>query len=169
MRCLTSARFTMKATVLSQGSYGSDSVTEAGYFTDRQNPLTFEIERVWVPLDSDPVTGGTQPYEFDCVVRGIVDGGIRVAGTTERLTPSGTIESADYARMQFPPNVPISKRDRIYNVKDSNGVLAWKEEEYNGAATVFDVLGVTPIFDPFNNHIENHALLQRADVQSIGA
>lgn len=169
MRCLTSARFTMTATLLSQGSYGTTDVEQPGYFTERQNPETFEIERIWVEADSNILEPGTQPYTFKCVARGIVDGGIRVAGTTERITPSGVIESADYIMMQFPPDIPMSKRDRVYNIKDSKGNITWKEEEYSGAATVFEVLGVTPIYDPFNRHVENHALLQRAEVQSVGS
>lgn len=169
MRCISSARFNMTATVLRQGDYGEPTVEQAGYWTERQNPITLEIERVWVADDTDLVTAGVQEGTFKCIARGIVEGGIRVAGTTERITPSGVIDSADYVQLQFGPNVEISKRDRVYNIKSSNGLLVWKEEEHNGAATIFEVLGVTPIIDPFGRHVENHALLQRAEVQGSGA
>lgn len=166
MRCLTSVRMNMRATLLSQGDYGTVEVEEAGYFVERQNPVTFQLERVWVTKDSDPDTPDVQPLVFKCIARGIVDGGIRVAGTTERFLPSGIIESADYVRMQFPANIIISKRDRVYNITNNAGKAIWVEEEYNGAPTVFEVLGVQPILDPFGNHVENHALLQRAEVQN---
>lgn len=156
----------MTATVLRQGNYGEGAVRAAGYWTNRQNQNTLEIERVWVNTDSDSVTSGIQEETFRLVARGVVEGGIRVAGTTERYTPTGVLDSADYVVIQFGPNVELSKRDRVYNIKGSNGLLIWKEEEYDGAATVFEVLGVTPIVDPFGRHIENHALLQRAEVQS---
>ena len=165
MRCITSARFNMTATVLRQGNYGEEEVEQAGYWAERQNPETLEIERVWVNVD-DPTTPEIDATSFNCIARGIVAGGIRVAGTTERITPQGVLDSADYVFMQLGPNLELSKRDRIYNIKSSNGHLVWKEEEHNGAATVFEVLGVTPIMDPFGRHIENHALLQRAEVQS---
>lgn len=151
--------------MLSQGDYGEVVVESEGYWTERQNPYTLEIERTWVDLDSD-AAAGMQPTTFKCIARGVVEGGIRVAGTTERYTPTGVLDSADYVVIQFGTQVELSKRDRVYNIKGSNGLLIWKEEEYNGAATVFEVLGVTPIVDPFGRHIENHALLQRAEVQS---
>lgn len=168
MRCISSARFNMTATVLRQGEYGDENVEQSGYWTERQDPITLEIIRVWVPTDTDPGTAGIQAATFKCIARGIVDGGIRVAGTTERITPQGIIDSADYVQLQFPTSVEISKRDRVYNIKGSNGLLVWKEEEFNGAATIFEVLGVTPILDPFGRHMENHALLKRAEVQSDG-
>lgn len=168
MRCITSVRFNMRATLISQGQYGTTATQSAGHFANRQNPITFEIERVWVETDSNAVDPGVQPITFACIARGIVDGGIRVAGTTERILPSGQVESVDYVRMQCLPTVPISKRDRVYNIIDGNGLLAFKEEEYNGAATVFEVIGVTPIFDPFGSNVENHVLLQRAEVQKVG-
>jgi hypothetical protein len=63
--------------------------------------------------------------------------------------------------------VTLSKRDRITNVSNAKGEIIWKEEEIQGApATVFIVMGVTPVVDPFGNHIENTALIQRAQVQS---
>jgi hypothetical protein len=155
----------MKATVLRQGDYGEVEVEEAGHFVSRQNPITYEIERVWVPVDSDDATPDLQVYTFPLVARAIIDGGIRVAGTTERFLPSGVIESADYVRIQFPASVELSKRDRVYNIKNRDGIVLWKEEEYNGRPTVFEVLGVSPVTDPFGKLVEQHALLQRAEVQ----
>ena len=166
MRCITSARYTMVATVIRQGEYGTPRTS--GSYQNRQNPVTFEIERVWVPVVDNPNTSVVENGDFPCIARGIVDGGIRVAGTTERITPSGVIESADYVRMQFGPGVNISKRDRVYNIRDKQGKVLWKEEEHDGGPTVFEVLGVTPIFDPFNRMVEQHALLQRAEIQSYG-
>jgi len=166
MRCLTSARFNLVATLLSQGEYGS-AITSTS-FVGRQNPVTLEIDRDWTP-DTDKVTAGTQQIDFPLIARGIVDGGIRVVGTTERINPDGAFVSEDYVRIQYPTNIEISKRDRIYNIRNpKTGVAIWKEEEFDGEPTVFEVLGVTPILDPLGQHVENQALLQRAEVQSIG-
>lgn len=169
MRCITSARFNMTATILYQGDYTPAPVdnTEEGHWVEgKQDPLTGEINRVWVPADGDSVTPGVQEVRVKCIVRGIPDGGIRVAGTTERITPDGVWESADYAKMQLPPNVKISKRDRVTNITNRRGEYPWKEEEFDNRPTVFEVLGVGPIFDPFGNHIESSVLLQRAEIQT---
>ena len=159
--CLTSARFNMKATLLSQGVTQPDT---EGHWVEKQDPDTGEITRVWT-VDTDQTTPGDQVVEIPCIVRGIVDGGIRVAGTTERYTPSGIYENIDYAKMSFPKGYVVTKRDRITNIKNAQGEIIWKEEEFDSSATVFEVMGVTPILDPFGTHIENMALLQRAEVQ----
>lgn len=148
------------------GDTNEDGEIIAGHYEDKQDPITGEIERVWVVEDVDPVTPGVQEKRVKCIVRGILDGGIRVAGTTERITPQGIYENIDYVKMQFPANITITKRDRITNVTNRNGVVVWREEEFDNRPTVFDVLGVTPVLDPFGNHVENSALLQRADVQN---
>lgn len=170
MRCLTSARFNMTATVLTQGEIVADEVNEdgtvtAGHWESKQDPETGEIIRIWVVEDTDPITPGTQEKRVKCIVRGILDGGIRVAGTTERYTPQGILESVDYVKMQFPASVKITKRDRVTNVANRHGIIIWREEEFNNAPTIFDVLGVTPITDPFGNLIEWTALLHRSEVQ----
>jgi len=166
MRCITSARFNMYADILRQDQYGTPRTP--GSYVEKQNPITFEIERIWTS-DSDAVTGGIQLESMPVIARGIVEGGIRVVGTTERYTPGGLLESADYVRLQFPPNYGVSKRDRITNIRSKKGGdILWAEEEHDGAPTVFEVLGVTPIFDPFGMHVENQALLQRAEVQVYG-
>lgn len=160
--CLTSARFNMTATVLNQGATEPDVV--GGRWEEKQDPDSGEIIRVWV-VDSDPDTPDVQERKVACIVRGILDGGIRVAGTTERYTAAGVYDNIDFAKMSFPAGESISKRDRITNIKNRDGVIVWKEEEFNGAPTVFEVLGVTPVVDPFGTHIENTALLQRAEIQ----
>jgi hypothetical protein len=99
------------------------------------------------------------------MVRGVIVGGVRAAGTTEIFDPKGVYENIDFVKMNFPADVVITKRDRITNVTGPDGNVIWKEEEFSGAATVFDVLGVTPVIDPFGMLVENFALLQRAGVQ----
>jgi hypothetical protein len=99
------------------------------------------------------------------MVRGITNGGIRVAGTTQRYT--ALYENIDWAVMTFPKSVVLTKRDRITSISNSAGAVIWEEEEMDGRPpTVFMVMGSTPVIDPFGNHIENTCLLQRAQVQS---
>lgn len=168
MRCITSARFNMTSTVLTQddqGQYDDNNLGEVGHWENRQDPETGEIIRVWVVEDADPVAPGVQAKTVKCIVRGILDGGIRVAGTTERYTPQGLIESVDYVKMQFPASVTITKRDRVTNIANRKGIIIWREEESDNAPTIFDVQGVTPVVDPFGNLIEWSALLQRSEAQ----
>lgn len=175
MLCITSARFNLTAQRIVQGEdtrVDTETLNESGSYQYQQDPDSGALVRRWVTSqDIDPVTEGNQGAQgltIPCIVRGIVDGGIRVTGTTERFTPGGLYENIDFARMTFPAGYVLTKRDKITNIRNKAGYLIWKEEEYDDSATVFDVMGVTPIVDPFGTHIENQALLQRAEVQQYG-
>lgn len=146
-----------------------------GNWTKSQDPLTGQVVRVWQPfpdLPSTPNVNESVTYAtFPCIARGIVDGGIRVAGTTERF--GDTYENIDFVKMWTPPHIMISKRDRVTNIKDPRGHIMWADEEFNDRmaevpapprATVFNVNGVTPLFNAFNRHTENFVLLERAEV-----
>jgi hypothetical protein len=177
--CLTSARFNMKADILRQ-SDGQSTPTSEGEWRDYQDPITGEIIRKWYPVGDNPATpddnegvnAGTMPV----MARGIIDGGIRVAGTTE--TWGETYIDIDYVRIEFPASYILTKRDRITNIRDKKGHIVWLEEELGPEdadsdpdtpktfrATVFNVKGVTPVIDPFGRHSSNVAMLERANVQ----
>lgn len=168
MRCLRSARYTMTAEVLRTGtSAPGDTVDldEEGTWETQQDEISGEIISVWVPLVSDTPTG-TTVVKIPCMVRSIVDGGIRVAGTTERFGKE--YENIDFATIDFGPKFVLTKRDRITNVRDKRtGVLIWREEELDKVdadyrATVFNVNGVQPVIDHNGRLVEQHALLSRA-------
>lgn len=165
--CVLGAVFNMRADILRQGvdDPGTTGVDES-HWVLRQDPNSGEILRVWEENDAvgQTVSPTSTLESFPCAARGIVDGGIRVAGTTERF--SEEYEGVDYVRMKFPSKTKINRRDRITNIRDKKGKILWIEEERTDLApTVFSVVGVTPIIDPFGNHVENMALLERAETQ----
>lgn len=164
--CLTSARFNMKADIL-RSEVEREDPEGSGQWIITHDPDSNEIIRKWQPYDEGSATPDnpfTTLKSFKCMVRGIVDGGIRVAGTTERF--GDLYEGVDYVRMWFPVRTPITRRDRITNIRDKRGTILWREEERSdNAPTVFSVVGVTPIIDPFGAHTENMALLERAEGQ----
>jgi hypothetical protein len=170
MACLTSARYTMLADVLRQGA-GNDeqvNVSEQGHYEMDQDPVTLEIIRKWVPVTDDEDPTAPKVWSIPCQVNGIIDGGIRVAGTTERFDKD--YQNIDYVRMLFGANETITKRDRITNIRNRRtGQIIWKDEEIgvDGSgeyrATVFNVNGVTPITNYRGRPIENFANLERAD------
>lgn len=180
--CLTGGRMTMKATLLHQNDpyvpEGDIDLDKYGEWVNSQDPLTGEIIRVWKPFNP-PIDDPSTPYPdgidlgtINCIARGIVDGGIRVAGTTERF--GDTYENIDYVKMWVPAHVKISKRDRVTNIKDASGHIRWLDEEYSDPridetprATVFNVNGVTPLFNAFNQLTEQFVLLERATVNVV--
>lgn len=168
--CLTSARFNMKADILRASGPEYVEPTDSnpdGEWVIKHDPDSNEIIRVWVPAGDDPDTPEVENNvltTFKCMARGIIDGGIRVAGTTERF--GELYEGVDYVRIWFPPKTPVTRRDRITNIRGPKGDILWREEERpDRAPTVFAVVGVTPIIDPFGKHTESMALLERVEAQ----
>lgn len=164
MLCLTGARFTMNAEVLHQELVDEDADSSVGgTWVNKQDPLSGSIERVWKPAPPVPGKPGkpATTKTIDCLVRGIVDGGIRVAGSTERF--GDTYENIDYVKMWIPARVKVTKSDRITNIRNKRGGdVIWLDEEYDNGPTIFNVNGVTPLFDAFNRHVENFVLLEKA-------
>lgn len=184
---VTDARFNMSALLLHQndpyqplGPEGDINLDQYGEWVDSQDPLTGEIVRVWKPF-VEPLDDPTTPEDesaikigtVPCIARGIVDGGIRVAGSTERF--GDTYENIDWVKLWLPPHVKISKRDRVTNIRDVRGHIRWVDEELTDPrttevpkATVFNVNGVTPLFDAFNDVVEQFVLLEKAETYERG-
>lgn len=176
MLCLTGARFTMNAELLRQvtnDDLESPQDPTNGEWATIQDPITGEVLNKWIPAEGVPDDINTPTYDpvpktIDCLARGIVDGGIRVAGTTERF--GDTYENVDFVKLWVPARTLITKRDRITNIRNKRGgQVMWIDEEYESGTrpTVFNVNGVTPLFDAFNRHTENFVLLEKA--QGYGA
>lgn len=181
MRCLTGARYTMTAAKLIQsrpdvvdGQDGSVVLPSGeGHYEIVQDPDSGAIERVWRPASTSNTLPGSDDidandnsgiYTFQCSARGFTDGGIRVAGTTERWSTRGYVDTVDRLTLKFPPNVYLSRRDRITLIRDkASRKVIWKEDD--GYPTVYEVDGVTPVIDMYGTVIENSALLTRAEVQ----
>ena len=155
---ITTARFNMTATILSQSGFGTSPESQA------QDLDTGEITRTW-RADTDSHTVGIQKRTIHCTAFPIISKTARGAGTAEVLTPNGRLLSTDTVLMKYDKAVIISKLDRITDITDVDGNVMWKEEEDTGLPTVFEVNGVSPVPGPFGTHIEYHAILHRADVQ----
>ena len=172
LRGITTARYTMKATIIRPGAPQGDPVdpTQTGRYTEKQDPETFEIVRVWEPITTDDTSttfSDINVLEIDCMARGIVDGGIRAAATTESF--DDVYRNIDIINLWVPKKYRITKRDRVTNIRSRDGKILWRDEELEGdgtveIATTFNVNGVVPVFDPFNKHIDNFCLLERVEI-----
>lgn len=170
MRCITSARFNMTATVLNRIDETVDQeavpVASAGHYETRQDPDTFGLKRVWV-ADPAPARPGMSPnlssFDVPCLVRGFTDLGFRSSANTEGFL-RGDYNPTEVISMTFPSRFILNRRQYVTNIRNKTTKIMWMEEE-NGTATVFEVQGVTPGFDPFGRHVDNTAILKRAVLQ----
>jgi hypothetical protein len=63
----------------------------------------------------------------------------------------------------------LNVRQKITNIRDSSGNVIWTEIDYpQETPTVFEVVGVTPITDPFGGTLGFNSTLKRSENQTIG-
>lgn len=167
MQCFSSAKFTMTADILHQTAPDVNQTTGEGSWQRSQDPITGQIVTTWVPADDDPNTpdSGFPIDTVKCMARGIIMTGLRSQGSGERF--GANYENINVIHMWLPPvpTITISLRDRVTNIRDRYGNPAFVEYDYETGATkqvLYDVLGVTPMIDPFNRHIETFVQLERA-------
>jgi hypothetical protein len=119
----------------------------------------------------DPDTGSINKYfnyieTIDCYAKGIITNSISTRAadkqqfsnkyTNEQLIQIRTIEK-------------INIRHKITNIRNKNGGYIWTELNYpTETPTVFEVIGVTPITDPFGNVIAYNSTAKRSENQVIG-
>jgi hypothetical protein len=80
---------------------------------------------------------------------------------------SGKRFQSDYTEFEFVKiltMVPMTKRDRVTNIRSDDGISLWTEEK-TGIPTVFEVDGVLPIIDPFGTIQQYEVLAKRVEVQ----
>lgn len=177
--CITSTIFTMTAKRLVSGVTNVDTgvTTSGGHWEERQDSITGEIDRVWVPEEDDPSTEENENTRtFICEARAVITGGLNTQGTAERWTSKGEYENVDYITIKFPPDVLLTDRDQVTEVRGPDGKILWLEEAMGQVddetgnpiyrPTIFDVGGVSPVLDPFGGHVQNYAMLTRSERQA---
>lgn len=68
--------------------------------------------------------------------------------------------------LQMSSAINISRSAQIYNIKDGNGNVIYKELDFQGTpATWYNSTGSAPVIGPFGDIIEYQTLLSRAEQQ----
>jgi hypothetical protein len=63
----------------------------------------------------------------------------------------------------------LTAREKVTNIRDVEGNTIWNEINYpNETPTVFEVMGTTPITDPFGRVIAYNSSMKRSENQQIG-
>lgn len=102
--------------------------------------------------------------DVPCNASSFVNGGIRGNGTMEQWD-EGKYISEDFIRLKT--KRAILKSQRITNIRALNGEVVWKEEEFGGEPTLFNVDGSAPVADPFSGvALEFITTLSRAEIQN---
>ncbi len=122
---------------------------------DVQNPDTGAIIKEWNYYKT-----------LDCHAKGVI--------TNSATTRSGDkqIFSNKYNNeqvIQVRTSERLTAREKITNIRDSNEEAIWTELNYpSDTPTVFEIIGTTPITDPFGQVLAYNSTLKRSENQQIG-
>jgi hypothetical protein len=103
---------------------------------------------------------------LDCHAKGVI--------TNSATTRSGDkqIFSNKYNNeqvIQVRTSERLTAREKITNIRDSNEEAIWTELNYpSDTPTVFEIIGTTPITDPFGQVLAYNSTLKRSENQQIG-
>jgi hypothetical protein len=102
---------------------------------------------------------------IDCYARGVITESRNRSNDNQKF--SNKYSNNQYIEVRTSDR--LTARDKIKNIVDANGKAIWYELNYpSDTDTVFDVIGTTPIADPFGNVVGYNSSLQRAENQQIG-
>lgn len=135
--CVTGSRYTMTATL----------------FTEQfsQDPDTGEFERGYV-----------RGSVMKCYAAGIAASGKDTPGTYENFSGMGVYSSTDFVRVYSPSQIP--KDAKVSFITDSLGKVF---SEDDGAPTIYDSNGSTPIVSATGRIMEYVSMLSRSEVQDV--
>ena len=102
---------------------------------------------------------------IDCYARGVITESRNRSNDSQKF--SNKYSNNQYIEARTSDR--LTARDKVKNIRDVNGKPIWYELNYpSDTDTVFDVIGTTPISDPFGNVVGYNSSLQRAENQQIG-
>lgn len=120
--------------------------------------------------EQDPDTGSmVKRFMFyktlDCYARGVIQENVN--RNIDRQTFGNTYINAQ--AIEIRTSERLNQREKIKDIRDSNGNIIWYELNYpNNTGTVFEVVGSTPITDPFGSVVGYNTSVKRSENQQIG-
>jgi len=129
--------------------------------------MTLDVYKQYEQQDPDT---GTIKKEFSyyktmpCYARGIISQS--VSRNLDKQVFNNTYSNEQYIEVRTAERLTI--REKVKNICDAEGNVIWYELNYpNDTPTVFEVIGSTPITDPFGSVVGYNNSLKRSENQKI--
>ncbi len=127
---------------------------------------------VYMQVDSqDPNTGAIKK-EWDysktinCYAKGVIRNSATARGSDSQ-TFSNKYKNEQIVQVRTIDR--LTTREKITNIRDSEDNVIWKELNFpSDSPTVFEVIGTTPITDPFGKTMGFNSSVMRSENQQIG-
>ena len=122
---------------------------------DAQNSETGAIMKEW------------QYYKtIYCHAKGVISNST-TARTGDNQSFSNKYENEQVIQVRTAEKLTL--REKITNITDKNNNVIWDELNFpTNTPTVFEVIGTTPVTDPFGSVIAYNSVLKRSENQQIG-
>ncbi len=123
--------------------------------SDAQNPDTGAIIKEWNYYKT-----------LDCHAKGVVSNSATTRSSDKQVFDNRYLNDQI---IQIRTSERLILREKITNVRDKNGNVIWAEINFpTETPTVFEVIGTTPITDPFGRVIGYNSSMKRSENQQIG-
>ena len=133
--------------------------------------LTMKMD-VYKQVDyQDPNTGALKrEWQYDRTMACHAKGSI--SNTSSTTTGDKQVFGNKYVNseiLQLRTTDRVTLREKITNISDSSGKPIWVEANFpTDTATVFEVMGSTPMTDPFGSVVGYNTSVKRSENQTIG-
>jgi hypothetical protein len=122
---------------------------------DSQNPDTGAIIKEWNYYKT-----------VDCHAKGMITNSSTIRSSDNQTFNNKYVNEQN---IQIRTTERIISRDKVTNIRDSNNNVIWTEINFpSETPTVFEIIGTTPITDPFGRVIGYNSSLKRSENQQIG-
>jgi hypothetical protein len=120
-----------------------------------QDPDTGAIVREWTYYKTIP-----------CHAKGVISNSATTRSSDKQIFSN---KYTNDQMIQVRTAERLTSREKVANIRDAHDVPIWQELNYpNETPTVFEVVGTTPITDPFGTVIGYNSSMKRSENQQIG-
>ena len=123
--------------------------------SDLQDPNTGSLVKQWNYIKTIP-----------CGAKAVISNSISTR-SSDRQNISNTYKNEQFVQIRTVEKINL--RHKITNIRNKNNEQIWTELNYpTETSTVFEVVGTTPVTDPFGNIIAYNTIAKRSENQQIG-
>ena len=103
---------------------------------------------------------------LDCHAKGVISNSATTRSSDKQVFSNKYMNDQI---IQVLTSEKLTMREKVTNVRDAAGNVIWAEANFpTETPTVFEVIGTTPVTDPFGNVIAFNSSMKRSENQQIG-
>jgi hypothetical protein len=122
---------------------------------ETQDPDTGAMVREWVYYKT-----------VACHAKGVISNSATTRSSDKQIFSNKYVNDQV---IQVRTSEKLTAREKVTNIRDNDGNVIWNEINFpSETPTVFEVMGTTPITDPFGRVIAYSSSMKRSENQQIG-